>query len=128
MAIAKVHPCNTFGWLHIEGHDAHRAFAHQQRLLDAELQRDPRFSGEPPVFRAWSIEHVRSLATEPRIAKQLQERLTLVQHQLTSLTEQAARAAELHRCESLRLEEELRLLQDLCGHSELDMDNSNPLQ
>jgi len=127
MAIAKVHPCNTFGWLHIEGHDADRAFSHQLRLLDAELQRDPQFSGEPPAFRAWSIEHVRSLATEPRIATQLQERVALLQKQLTNLTEQAARAAEQHRTESLRIGEELRLLHDLSGQSELDTDTANPL-
>lgn len=113
MPIAKVHPCNSFGWLHVDAVDAQRAMQEKLRLRDAELATDRHASGEPAGFREWSIAHVRSLASQPQIASQLQRRQLELQQRLSSLDEQAAREAACYQVESSKISDELALLKGL---------------
>lgn len=61
MPMTKTPPCNSFGWLYVDQSESTEAMRKQLQLVDAEEAVDHHFSGEPPAFRQWSIEHVRSL-------------------------------------------------------------------
>lgn len=113
MPIAKAHPCNGFGWLHIEAADAQYAMAEQMRLRDAELAKDRHASGEPAGFYAWSCEQIRRLARQPNVAKQLRERMQVLQGQLGTAEAEYSRAAARFAAETDRINSDLALLQDL---------------
>jgi hypothetical protein len=112
--ISKIHPCNTFaGWLRVSGSEAAKAHQEQLRLRDAELEKDPRFSGEPPAFREWSIEQVRRLAGDPSVASQITKREEEIHQQLDSLDIEKARTLQRISDERQQLTQELALLGSL---------------
>lgn len=117
MLVAKTHPCNSFGWLYISPSETAAAMDEQQRLHDAEQAVDRHFSGEPPAFRQWSIEHVRSLARHERIASQLQQRRFKLQEELQRLERANALQQARFEADQAALLEQLELVSDLLNSS-----------
>lgn len=117
MGIAKTHPCNLLGWLYVDQSEAAEAMRKQLQLVDAEQAVDRHFSGEPPAFREWSIEHVRSLVRHQRIASQLQQRRFKLQEELQRVERANALQQARFEADQAALLEQLELVSDLLSSS-----------
>lgn len=113
MGIAKTHPCNSFGWLHLEPVETQRAMQQQLAFRDEELAVDRNASGEPAAFKAWSIEHVRSLAHQPQVADQIAARCVDLQRLLARREAEMANVISALEAEAAGIKGELKLLASL---------------
>ena len=96
MIRARQHCCNRYGWLFCHRDHYQTAYEQQMRMVEAELQRDRTFSGEPPAFEQWTEEQLRGLAFESFYSDQIQVQAEKLQQQADATVEQLERiAAEL---------------------------------
>jgi len=96
MIRARQHCCNRYGWLFCHRDHYQTAYEQQMRMVEAELQRDRAFSGEPAAFEHWTEQQLRGLASEPFYAVQITQQADKLQQQADATVAQLERtAAEL---------------------------------
>lgn len=113
MSISRTHPCNSFGWLYLEGGENRRALDAQSNFVDKQLALDKNASGEPAEFREWSIRQVRALAQQPEVARQIEQRRANLQRQLDRLDADEAQRALAHHRQVQAVERDLALLDEV---------------
>lgn len=110
----RTHPSNVVGWLFVEPVEYQRAMNEQLRQRDAELALDRTFSGEPPAFSKWALDHVAGLAAaDQSIARQISERIAKLEDQLSKAETERQRQAEAANAREAALAAEIEQLINL---------------
>lgn len=91
MIRARQHCCNRYGWLFCHRDHYQTAYEQQMRMVEAELQRDRAFSGEPPAFEQWTEQQLRGLASDSFYSDQIQAQAEKLQQQADATVAQLER-------------------------------------
>jgi hypothetical protein len=80
---------------------------------DRELERDKHASGEPPTFRQWAVDHLRSYAHVPMIAAQIEARRLQLEGERRRVEERFASTFTALELEAAKVDDALAVLDQL---------------
>ena len=88
--LSRPHPC--LGWLYVNPGDTHRLYDRLCSFRDAELEKDPTFSGMPQAFIDWTW-HTWLPANLHRYQAQVEKHVRYLDQKLGRLNEQLEQVA-----------------------------------
>ena len=88
--LSRPHPC--LGWLYVNPGDSRRLYDRLCSFRDAELEKDPTFSGMPQAFIDWTW-HTWLPANLHRYQAQVEKHVRYLDQKLGRLNEQLERVA-----------------------------------
>ncbi len=114
--MSRPHP--ALGFLSIEPNDSIKVMTKLLEFRDAELEKDPTFSGMPATFIAWSWGTwlPAALARRPGYRQQLEEHVERLSHEISALNRQIeTEASGLLDARDQKADLRERLMRELVG-------------